>query len=377
MFSATVLHGQPAGAGVAGTAATAAPSAAVTLNAAALRAGDQAWDALQAQSRTANRAPVARLKGIVASSRAEATRLKQERETRAQKFRATARAAKEFHTQHAAHPQAAEARRLEALAGIEGITPQDKPYERAALATAAAFRVNPAHPVADRIQVAHAMESVTLARKTLGRPWFANPVLAETMLDRLHAEFGEQPAIWGHYLALAENTYCDAGNDVAHRIVQSPYAPEPTKAAARRILERHALVRRPLDFPLTPAQGRGTTLGHLAGKTTVVCVWDGAGHPEGPPGLSEFKKNPRPNTTWIYVSLGQPGALPKGRKATAAPPGTTCVEPLGWRSSVAAKLKVAQLPYAYVLDDRQRLSGYGRIDEIPALLAGIGRPALP
>ena len=192
--------------------------------------------------------------------------------------------------------------------------------------------------------------------------------------DRLHAEFGEQPEVWGSYLALAQNTYCDAGRDVAHRIVQSPYAPEPTKAAARRILERHALVRQPLDLPLTPAQGRPTTLAQLAGKTTVVCLWDGTRYPEGPPGLHDFAKNPLPSTKWIYISLGQLAAMPKGKKPTAAPPGTTCVEALGWSSPVAAKLRLSQLPYVFVFDEVQ--SGLRSIDEILVFIAGIGRQAV-
>ncbi len=338
---------------------------------------DQAWSAVTILGQSAADFKVTKIKGMVAASRAESIKGRNEREARALKFRAVAQNAREFHTRYPTHPKMAEARKLEALASLDGITPTDKIYERAALATATAFRANPAHPMADRIQVAHAMESVTIARKTLGRPWFANPVLAETMLDRLHAEFGEQPEIWGNFLALAQNTYCDAGNDVAHRIVQSPYAPEPTKAAARRILERHALVRRPLDLPLNPTRGRPTTLAQLAGKTTVVCVWDGTRYPEGPPGLHDFTKNPLPNTKWVYISLGQLGVLPKGKKPTAAPPGTTCVEALGSSGPLAAKLQISQLPYVFVLDDQQRLSGYGRIDEIPALLAGIGRPALP
>jgi len=34
------------------------------------------------------------------------------------------------------------------------------------------------------------------------------------------------------------------------------------------------------------------------------------------------------------------------------------------------------LPYVFVLDEQKRLSGYGRVDEIPALIAGIGRKEL-
>jgi hypothetical protein len=54
-----------------------------------------------------------------------------------------------------------------------------------------------------------------------------------------------------------------------------------------------------------------------------------------------------------------------------------CLEPAGWRSPVVSTLRINQLPYAFVLDERQRVSGYGRLSEIPALLAGIGRPILP
>jgi hypothetical protein len=330
-----------------------------------------------ALAQAAHRAPLTRLREVVPANRAEAARLRSEREARAQQFRATSRAAREFYTTHAAHPRATEARKLEALAALEGITPKDKSYERTAFATATAFRTSTSHPVADRIQVAHAMESVAITRRTLGRPWFANPLLAETMLDRLRAEFGERPEIWGQFLALAENTYCDAGRDVAHRIVQSSDAPEPTKVAARQILERYQLVRQPLELPLTLAGGRATTLGQLAGRTTVLCLWDGNRHPEGPPGLREFRERPPANTSWVFVSIGALGPARPGKGPGAVPHGTTCVEALGWNSPIVARLRVRQLPYVFVLDEAKQLSGYGRIHEIPALLAGIGRPALP
>ncbi len=337
---------------------------------------DPAWSAVVTLGELATRMPVTPV-GIVADTRAQAAKARTEREARALKFRATAQSAREFHTLRPSHAQAADARKLEALAGLEGITPNDKGYERSALAVATAFRTNRVNPAADRFEVAHAIEGRGIRQKTLGRPWFANPVLAEQMLDRLHQEFGERPEVWAAYLSLAQNTCCDAGPDVAHRIAQSPCAPEPTKVAARQLLGRYALVGQPLDFPLTPTQGRATTLAQLAGKTTIVLLWDGTRQPAGPPGLQSFKQSPRPNTHWVYVSLGDLGAPPKGRKPLAAPAGTTCVEPLGWRSPIATKLQLTRLPYVLVLDERRRLSGYGRVEEIPALLAGIGRRLLP
>ncbi len=345
-------------------------------------AADQAWNAVSALHRTAVEVRVNKVRGLVAADRAAAARVRSERETRARQHRAAAAAAREFYVRHPEHPRVTEARRLAVLADLEGITPWDAAHERAALAAAAAFRADRTQPTADRYAVAHAVESREITRRTLGRPWYQQPVLAERMLDRLQTEFGDRPEVWAGYVALAAHASCDAGREVAYRVLQSPAAPDSAQAAARRVLARYALVRRPLDFPLAPVQGRPTTLGALAGRTTVVCVWDGAKQPGGPPGLHEFKRQPRSDTTWVYVSLGTPPAAApgkgKGRARTAAmPPGALCIEPLGWRSPLVEKLQLTQLPYVYVLDEHRRLSGYGRLDEIPALLAGIGRPALP
>ena len=337
---------------------------------------DRAWFALRDQHKAAAQSRVTKLKGDVAANREEATKVKNEREARAQKFRQTAQTAQDFYLQHPNDPKAAAARKLEALAGLEGITPTDRTHERAALATAAAFRTNRSHPVSARFEVAHAMERRAASKKILGRPWFSHPAVGEMMLDALHAEFGELPEIYGSFLALAEHSNCDNGRDVALRIVQAP-APESIKISARRLLERYALVRQPLDFPLTPLAGRATTLGQLAGKLTVVCFWDSTRYPAGPPGLHDYKKNPEPNTKWIYVSMGSPAALPKGAKPLPAPPGTTWIEPLGLKSPLATQLRLTQLPFVLVLDEKKQLSGYGRLDELPWLLAGTNRLIAP
>lgn len=336
---------------------------------------DEAWSNVSALSRAAASSKVSP-SHLVAPNPAVAATEKNEREKRAQQFRAVAQGAKAFYLQNPAHPKANEARKLEALAALEGITPTDRAYAVAATATAVAFRINPGNLAADRFEVAHALERRDVAGKIPGRPWFSHPALAGRMLDRLHAEFGELPEVWGGYLALAENTECDHGRDFAARIVQST-APESTKASARRLLDRYALVRTPLDFPLSTVQGRATSLGQLAGKVTVVCLWDGTRFPNGPSGLQEYAKNPAPDTKWVYLSVGTLGPLPKGAKSAAAPPGTTCVEPLGWKSPVATTLHLSQLPYVFVFDGKKQLSGYGHVDEIPALIKGIGRPILP
>lgn len=178
------------------------------------------------------------------------------------------------------------------------------------------------------------------------------------------------------------------------------------KAAAQRVVDRANLMGRPLDFPLTTAAGPTTRLATLAGssggKRTVVVFWDGVRSPGGPPGLHPYVQKAPPNTQWVYVSLGAwtpppkssavaiPGnansnsnaaasnavaakAGPPAIRASAAPPGTYCVEPLGLRSAVAQQLKISSLPFVCVLDDQKHLNAFGRVDEIPALLAGLNR----
>ena len=112
----------------------------------------------------------------------------------------------------------------------------------------------------------------------------------------------------------------------------------------------------------------------------MIVFWEGDRASAGPPGLQDFSRKAPANTNWVFVSLGawsRPAPAAKGAKAavhpTLAPPGTYCVEPLGLHGPVATKLKISQLPFVCVLDDKKNLNAFGRIDEIPALLAGINR----
>jgi hypothetical protein len=332
-------------------------------------AADAAWASLTTQTKNAGSLPKT-LGPVTAAVQMS------EREARAQKFRQLAQGAKDFAAQNPSHTKAAEARKLEALAGLEGILTEDAAHEQAAVATAAAFRTNKSNPAPARFEVAHAMDGREISKKILGRPWHAHAPMAERMLDRLRVEFGERPEVYGSYVALAEKADCDNGRDVALKIMQSP-APAFAKTAARRLLDRYALVRQPLDFPLTSAQGRATTLAREAGRTTVVVLYDGVRSPAGPAGLQDYKRNPRPNTQWIYVALGRPASLPKGATSFQAPAGLNCVEPLGAKSPLYEQLKLTSLPAVFVLDEAKKLSAYGRIDQLAWLLSGIGRPVLP
>ena len=394
-----------------GTAAPAGSVSAAKPAASAAQAngdGDRAWAAVIALRTAATPAPAASTTAVgavvappapasvpFAPSAATQAEAKARAVARAQSSRLTAAAAKDFYTRFPAHAQAPAARKLEALAGLAGISDDDKAHETAALKTAGDFRANKAHPVADRYEVAHTVERFHVGRKLGGKSWLSAPFESEALADRLHAEFGHVPEVYGNYLAIAEHTQCDHSRDVSRRILQMP-APAHVKAAAQRVFDRASLMRKPLDFPLTTTEGNATRLNVLAGATagarTVVVFWDGLRAPAGPPGLHPYVKNAPANTRWVYVSLGAwtkptstgPGSgkaigvgngknAPPATRANAAPPGTYCVEPLGWRSPLVAHLKLSQLPFVCVLDEKKQLNAFGRVDELPALLAGINR----
>jgi hypothetical protein len=349
----------------------------LTLPAAAKDEVAREWDDVARLRREAGRTARPRPADPVPADRAEADRRRREQEDGARRSREVARAARDFASRHGAHPRAQEASKVAILADLDGILPRDPRHAADARSAAEAFRRNPRHPPAARAEVALALEQREIVRQTLGRPWHAQPVLAEGMLDRLRGEFGDRPELWQAHLALATGAAGDAGREAAQRVHQAPGAAPALRAAAREVLERHALVRQALVLTLTPAGGRPTPLDRLAPGRTVICLYDAERQPLGPPGLHALAERPPARVGWIYVALGRPAPAPKGARSRPRPEGVLCLEPAGWRSPVAAALRVPQLPYAFVLDERQRVWGFGRPSEIPALLAGIGRPLLP
>lgn len=338
---------------------------------------EREWDHVARLRREASRPARPRPVDPVPADRAEADRRRREQEEGARRSREVARTARDFAARHGSHPRAVDAAKVAILADLEGILPRDARHAADARSAAEAFRRNPRHPAGARAEVALALEQREISRRTLGRPWHAQPVLAEGVLDRLRGEFGDRAELWRAGLTLAEGAACDAGREAAQRVYQAPGASPGLRAAARQVLERHALVRQPLALTLTPAGGRPTTLERLAPARTVLCFYDAERQPLGPPGLHALAERPPSRVGWIYVAVGRPAPVPKGARARPRPDGVLCLEPAGWRSPVVSTLRINQLPYAFVLDERQRVSGYGRLSEIPALLAGIGRPILP
>ena len=267
---------------------------------------EREWDHVARLRREAGRPARPRPVDPVPADRAEADRRRREQEEGARRFREVARQARDFAARHGSHARAVDAAKVAILADLEGILPRDARHAADARSAAESFRRNPRHPAAARAEVALALEQREISRRTLGRPWHAQPVLAEGMLDRLRGEFGDRPELWQAGLTLAEGAACDAGREAAQRVYQAPGAAPGLRAAARQVLERHALVRQPLALTLTPAGGRPTTLERLAPGRTVLCFYDAERQPLGPPGLHALAERPPSRVGWIYVAVGRP-----------------------------------------------------------------------
>jgi len=342
-------------AGVVATAAFAQPPAKPPL------AGDAAWANVSALGRKA----VATAPGSSSKAPAQAATDKQKRAT---DFRRVSQAAKEFYTQHPAHPNAAAARKLEATAAIEGISDGDKVHEQAALKTADDYRKNKAVFAGDRFEVAHAVERHHLVRKNGGKAWHARPSASEDMTDRLRVEFGDIPHVHSSYLAVAEAADSEYSGDVAAKVLQMRASPA-VRRQAESIYERWRLLGRKLDLTLATTDGKALRLDQVTSPRTVIYLWEGHRDPKGPAGLKAAGQSAPAGTRWIYVSLGAFTGKPADIASRGTPAGTYCVEPLGMRSPLVEQLRISTLPMVIVLDATGAVVSFGKPADLPSLLS--------
>ena len=69
------------------------------------------------------------------------------------------------------------------------------------------------------------------------------------------------------------------------------------------------------------------------------------------------------------MALDSTSADVTGAAAQAPFPGRHCLADARQKGALAKDLKFRRVPYAYVVDRTGKLSGYGRADDLPALVA--------
>jgi len=292
--------------------------------------------------------------------------------TAADRARQVSQAAKDFYSQFPTHANAAQARKIEATAALSGLKSATPAQEQAALRVAADFRQNKANPPEERFEVALAMDRFQSTKAQGGKPLSKNPQAYEKLADNLRTEFGDRPEVFRLYAGIAHQVETEAGHTLAKRITQMPAKAE-IKSQAQDIIERHALLGRPLDLPLTTLEKRKIELKKTTGGPTVLYVCSGGTSASFFSGLGGLKKKVPAGTQWIYLFLGSKPADVTAAKARAPYAGSICHETLQTMQRVEERLNLRTSPFVFVLNRQGILSGYGRVDELPTLLAAANR----
>jgi len=295
------------------------------------------------------------------------------RQLRAARLQQAARQAQEFHTRHASNPKAPAARKIEVTALIESARLDADPASvTKALERAATFRADRSLLREQRFEVALAAEHLRQQHARGAQP----PATAEQLADALRREFGPIPEIHGLYAGLAAAAPMTTANRLATQLLEMRPVPA-VRAAAEAITTRYGLVGRPFALRLTRLDGTSYELPAKSNASgpTVLYVWSPghAPHAGAFAALTRHRGRLPANVQWIYVGLGVTAADARAAAARAPFAGAHCRDDAGPRSAIAQKLRLTTSPTVFVLNRQGVLTGFGRVEELPALLAAAGR----
>lgn len=291
------------------------------------------------------------------------------REQRAARLQQAAEQAQEFQTRYASHPLAAHARKLEVMARLEGARLGSSPEATtSALALAAAFRADPEPLREHRFEVALAAE--LLAQRPAGGVRAA--LDDERLAYGLWREFGPIPEVQGLFAGLAARAGMETGNRLATQLLELRPSPS-ARATAEAVTARYGLVGRPLALRLARLDGTTFELPGVAASAgpTVLYVWT-PDHPRDGHGFNavrSLRSRLPAGVRWIYVGLGATTADARAAAARAPFDGIHCQDDGGPRSALAQRLRVTSSPTVFVLNREGVLTGFGRVDELTALLS--------
>jgi hypothetical protein len=272
--------------------------------------------------------------------------------------------AQAFCSQFAADSRVPQARKISAMTALQAASLGGDPTS--ALALAAAYRKDPTNAVNDRIDVGMTADVLTLPLNGQ-RLIDSGPTYAK-MVDNLHAEFGEQPRIYNLYLGVMQMTDLRTSVATAQEVL-SMNAPDWAKKTAQQVLARHAMIGKPIKIVLSTINGQSLDLGVSVGVPTAIIVWSNQAGTGDLAALTQLKSAIIPGTRIVYLSL-QSDLTKTGTAMAQAPlPGTFCFEQDGLAGLTAQSLGLQQLPCVYVLKRDGTLSGFGRLEDLPVLVA--------
>jgi hypothetical protein len=280
---------------------------------------------------------------------------------------ALAQHAKAFYTDHSGDPRAVDAKKLEVMSRLQAIQLGAPDADGAGMALAHTYRSNSSNSTSDRLDVALAMQAIAANHAGNGLTGAA----LESATDALRSEFGDAPEIYSLYLNIVRTADSATALRVAQKLQSLP-APGPMKAEAAKVLGRAALIGTSIDLTKQIPGLHSADLRN-SGGVTVIYLWNASS------GYSDLdllasQKSVVPDTAhFVYVGLGSTPGAASAASSHAAFKGAHFFDGKSLDSDVAAILNVEQLPYVFVLKADGTLSGYGRAQDISALVAAANR----
>jgi hypothetical protein len=326
---------------------------------------DQAWLDLQALKQPA---PKSMVRGGRDASPAETTaKIKQQ----VQQLQQLAVAARDFRMQNPDHAKAGEARKIEIIAMLQSIDGTNAGQEQSVLAQATAYRADKTIPGVDRFDVALFQERYNLSLRIRSKAVKDQPQEWTKLGDALLKEFGDLPALQAYYLEIARRADDLTALQIATQVARSPASAVTVRAEAQSITGRATMVGKPLVLKLPKLRGGELILADSK-KVTVLVVWS----PSDPGALSPLKAFPDglpAGVQLIYFGVGKVSHI-LAQQEFMPLPGVHCYSPTGPSGkalSNALQLQYAPAPFVYVLDKAGKLAAYGRVKDLPAMLAKV------
>lgn len=294
---------------------------------------------------------------------------KLKRDERADQLVRSSIEAKAFYLLYPNDPQAGEAKKIEILSLLDSARLGRQSSESSAVELGNAYRVDKNQLRENRFEVAAAIERYQLSKK-IERELRAKPAEYEKLADGLRKEFGDIPQVHGFYLGAAKEVEMVSSSRIATKVLEMRPSAH-FKDEAEKITSRFGLVGRPLPLVLKTVDGEKFETSATQGGVTVLYFWNALQNEKNSPfaAASAAKLKFGSDVKWIYVGMPATAAQVSAMKARAPFPGIHCYDDGGPQSALAQRLHIQSTPIVFVLNRHGVLSGYGRVDELPTLLA--------
>lgn len=286
-------------------------------------------------------------------------------------FIQVAQSARDYYTSFPGAAHAEEASKLEAISAAQALQLGASDPAGTLRAQADAYRQNTTKPSTDRFDVALALDLVDFAPRLRSTRLVDNGTVYADLLVSLYREFGATPQVCSQYASFFRTNELADAVAVAN-IITTQNFPDNLKAQARQVLARRDLVGKKLTFSLPAEEGDPVNFSSIK-NVTIVYFWNPAAGLNNLAPLAAYAGQLPSGVDWIYVALGsQRPALADVKAKTRFFPGKYCFDAASLAGAAAQTMGIQGAPYVAVIKPKGILAGFGRVENLPAVLATAG-----